>query len=97
MMWLVQCLQQAAASGELCLERAWLLHPPPWPPIGPSAYFQPVGLWCCPVGNCLARSNGHPGSYVLQIIGEKSMLACVMLVAACMYEGFLWIPNYRKM
>ena len=26
MMWLVQCLQQAAASGELCLERAWLLQ-----------------------------------------------------------------------
>ena len=24
---------------------------------------------------------------MLQIIGEKSVLACVMLVAACMYEG----------
>jgi len=46
-----------------------------------------VGLWYCPVGNWLARSSCQVGSYVLQIIGEKSVLACVMLVAACMYEG----------
>ena len=89
-MWLVQCLEQAVASGEHCLERKGLdccTHPPR-PLLGPSAYFQPVGLWCCPVGNWLARSICQLGSYVLQIIGEKSMLACVMLVAACMYEGF---------
>ena len=41
---------------------------------------QLVTGWPDPVANWV-------GSYVLQIIGEKSMLACVMLVAACMYEG----------